>query len=215
MKPESSVIFFPCRDIAETKEHHPKSPVHSFFLSDPNGYVLEFQKTTYLIQLAEQKHIPQIAALYVKNWKKTYRGILSLAYLDSLDEEVIGRTWSEYIKKEGHGIFIALEGDTVLGFASFMPYHRIDNCIYLDSLHVEEMRRGEGIGTELIRRVHEEGLRAKYPQMAICVIRGNDRARELYVKLGAAFLRDKVDTFTGETSYSEIYVWDLTKGERI
>ena len=135
MKPESSVIFFPCRDIAETKQyymgvvglpvykdlgstvwfdcgygylafvqyeperpmasgtcisfnlpsveavneryerfkeletsviglegppqHHPKFPVYSFFLSDPNGYVLEFQKTTYLIQLAEQKLVPK------------------------------------------------------------------------------------------------------------------------------------------------------------
>ena len=120
MKPESSVIFFPCRDIEETKAyyvqvlvlpvykdlgstvwfdcgygylafvqygddrpmasgacisfnlasvdavddmyaamltrptiglknppaHHPRFPVYSFFLSDPNGYTLEFQKTT-------------------------------------------------------------------------------------------------------------------------------------------------------------------------
>ena len=120
MKPESSVIFFPCRDIEETKLYymqvlelpvykdlghtvwfdcgygylafvqyepqrpmasgtcisfnlesveavdemyemlrtravcglkeppakHPKFPVYSFFLSDPNGYTLEFQKTT-------------------------------------------------------------------------------------------------------------------------------------------------------------------------
>ena len=120
MKPESSVIFFPCKDINETKEyyssvlelpiykdlgntvwfdcgygylafvqygperamatgqcisfnlptiedvdamyetlqkrpviglksapaHHPKFPVYSFFFSDPNGYVLEYQKTT-------------------------------------------------------------------------------------------------------------------------------------------------------------------------
>ena len=26
--------------------HHPKFPVYSFFFSDPNGYVLEYQKTT-------------------------------------------------------------------------------------------------------------------------------------------------------------------------
>ena len=26
--------------------HHPRFPVYSFFLSDPNGYTLEFQKTT-------------------------------------------------------------------------------------------------------------------------------------------------------------------------
>jgi len=120
MRPESSVIFFPCKDIDETKAyysnvlelpiykdlgntvwfdcgygylafvqyeperpmasgacisfnmpsveevnaiydkllsrpvigikgapaHHPKFPVYSFFFSDPNGYTLEFQKTT-------------------------------------------------------------------------------------------------------------------------------------------------------------------------
>ena len=119
MKPESSVIFFPCKDMAETKRYytevlelpvykdlghtlwldcgygylafvqyeptrpmasgacisfnlesieavdemyaalhgraacglqepprkHPNFPVYSFFLSDPNGYLLEFQKT--------------------------------------------------------------------------------------------------------------------------------------------------------------------------
>ena len=119
MKPESSVIFFPCKDMEETKKYytevlelsvykdlghtvwfdcgygylafvqyeperpmatgacisfnlesteavdaryavlctravcglqaapkkHPKFPVYSFFLSDPNGYLLEFQKT--------------------------------------------------------------------------------------------------------------------------------------------------------------------------
>lgn len=26
--------------------HHPRFPVYSFFFSDPNGYTLEFQKTT-------------------------------------------------------------------------------------------------------------------------------------------------------------------------
>lgn len=26
--------------------HHPKFPVYSFFFSDPNGYTLEYQKTT-------------------------------------------------------------------------------------------------------------------------------------------------------------------------
>ena len=29
-----------------TPAHHPRFPVYSFFFSDPNGYTLEFQKTT-------------------------------------------------------------------------------------------------------------------------------------------------------------------------
>ena len=285
MKPESSVIFFPCRDITETKkyysqvlglpvykdlgstvwfdcgygylafvdygperamasgacisfnlpttravdemyetlsrsdvpvlglegppEHHPKFPVYSFFLSDPNGYVLEFQKTTYRIQLAGQEHVSQIADLYVRSWKKTYRGLLSQAYLDGLNVPDIMAKWSEYLGQPDHGIYVALEGELVLGFAAFMPYHRIDNCIYLDSLHVEASRNGEGIGSALIRAVQEEGRRAGCPQMGVCIVKGNDHARELYTKLGAEHYQDKVDDFTGETSYSEILVWNL------
>ena len=48
MKPVSNVIFFPCRDILETKRYYAEVlelPVYSFFLSDPNGYLLEYQKT--------------------------------------------------------------------------------------------------------------------------------------------------------------------------
>jgi hypothetical protein len=37
------VVFFPCFDIDVTTEH-PRFPVYSFFLKDPNGYTLEFQK---------------------------------------------------------------------------------------------------------------------------------------------------------------------------
>ena len=36
----------PVIGLQEPPAQHPKFPVYSFFLSDPNGYTLEFQKTT-------------------------------------------------------------------------------------------------------------------------------------------------------------------------
>ena len=36
----------PVIGLKEPPAYHPKFPVYSFFLSDPNGYTLEFQKTT-------------------------------------------------------------------------------------------------------------------------------------------------------------------------
>ena len=173
------------------------------------------ERTPYRIQLADEKHIPQIADLYVRSWKKTYQGLLSQDYLDRLNVPDTIIKWSEYISQpyrsgqQNQGIFVALEGEKVLGFAAFKPYHRISSCIYLDSLHVEEGRKGEGIGTALIRAVQEEGRCAKYPQMGVCIVKGNDGARRLYVKLGAEHYQDKVDDFTGEISYSEILVWNL------
>jgi len=36
----------PVIDLKGPPAHHPRFPVYSFFFSDPNGYLLEFQKTT-------------------------------------------------------------------------------------------------------------------------------------------------------------------------
>ena len=97
----------------------------------------------------------------------------------------------------------------ILGFGAFKPYHRIDDCIYIESLHVDEVFRGMGIGSAIIKQIYEVGKSEHYGQMAVCLVKGNDNARNLYTKLGASHYRDKVDDFTGEISYSEILTWDL------
>lgn len=166
---------------------------------------------TMRIRPAEDVDIAQIARLYVENWKETYKGILPQGYLDSLSVEEKMKSWDDYITEPRQGIFVACEGSLVLGFAAFKPYHRVDDCIYLDSLHVKKSRRGQGIGSALIEAVYRRGREEQYGKMGVCVVKGNDDARNLYVKLGAEHYRDKVDDFTGEISYSEILLWNYHK----
>lgn len=163
------------------------------------------------IRLAEEKDIPQIARLYVTNWISTYTGLLPKSYLDTLSVEEKRESWKKYIKESRQGIFVAVEDEFVLGFAAFKPYHRVDDCIYLDSLHVNQSHQRKGIGTALIQAVYQQGLKEGYGKMGVCVVKGNDDARSLYLKLGAAHFRDKVDDFTGELTYSEILLWEYPK----
>ena len=99
----------------------------------------------------------------------------------------------------------------MLGFGAFKPYHRIDDCIYIESLHVDESCHGKGIGSSIIDRIRAVGIAENYGKMAVCLVKGNDNARNVYVKLGASHYRDKVDDFTGEITYSEIMTWELPK----
>ncbi len=171
--------------------------------------VMEMNKFDYKIRLATADDIEQIAKLYIKSWNRTYKGMLRQEYLDSLTIEGVSKRWSEYILEPDHGIFVAELCSQVLGFGAFKPYHRIDDCIYIESLHVEPMYQGKGIGSALIKSIYEVGKAQGYGQMAVCLVKGNDNARALYTKLGAVHYKDKVDDFTGEISYSEILTWDL------
>ena len=166
----------------------------------------------YEIKLADETHVSQIADLYVRSWKRAYKGLLNQPYLDSLTYEDKFKKWSEYITKPGQGVFVAMEGEKMLGFCAFMPYHpyyKMDNCFYLDSLHVESECQGRGIGTVLINRVIEEGRKKGFPQMGICVVRGNENALNLYLKMGAEPMAVREETFTGELSYADLLLFKL------
>ena len=165
----------------------------------------------YTIRLANQSDIEKIAKLYIKSWQKTYKGLLRQEYLDSLTVENLCKRWGDYILEEKHGIFVAVTENELLGFGAFKPYHRIDDCIYIESLHVDESSQGKGIGSRIIDKIRSVGIEENYGKMAVCFVRGNDNARDIYIKLGARHYKDKVDDFTGEISYSEILTWDLPK----
>ena len=163
----------------------------------------------YIIRFAMSSDIEQIAKIYINSWQKTYKGLLCQEYLDSLNMEKVSQRWSNYILEPRHGIFVAISNDVVLGFGAFKPYHRIDDCIYIESLHVDEACQGKGIGSAIIKHIYTVGSDEDFGKMAVCLVKGNDKARDLYTKLGAQHYRDKVDDFTGQITYSEILTWDL------
>lgn len=160
------------------------------------------------IMIAQLSDIPQITKLYVQNWQSTYRGLLPDHFLDSLTVESAVQKWTDYLRSDGHTLLTAHDGQLFCGFAACKPDNELSDCIYLDSLHVAKTARGKGVGTRLIREIGQLAHAKGYRKMSICIVKGNDNARNLYTKLGAVHYKDFTDDFHGTPSNSEKLLWE-------
>ncbi len=163
------------------------------------------------IRKADMHDITNIAELYAINWKKTYSRILPNAFLDEISVESAIKKWIEFFNQPANTIFVSYETNIFYGFAACKKDNKLEDCIYLDSLHVSESSRGKGIGTALIKTVGKFAFDNDYQQMSICIVRGNDYAKHLYEKLGAVHFEYFVDDFNGTKSNSEKLIWNDTK----
>ncbi|MBQ4649597.1 MAG: GNAT family N-acetyltransferase [Firmicutes bacterium] len=170
-------------------------------------------KNEYDVQPAQQEHVRQIAELYVRSWKSTYEGLLIQSYLDSLNVREQEQNWSGYMKQPDHGIYVAASEGRVLGFAAFRPFERMENTIYIDSLHVDGSARKQGVGTALLEAVKACGFIQGFSHMALQVVQGNDNAHNFYLHRGGEHRSNKISTFTGADSVSEMFVWDFIPPE--
>lgn len=153
--------------------------------------------------------IKAIAKIYTDNWKNTYQGILPDSFLKSMTYEHSKEKWLSYIHTVKQGAFVAVdENDMIIGFAAYKPYDDLKKCLLLDSLHILQSVQGGGIGKKLIFTIGKYAYSNEYEKMSICIIRGNDRAKEIYTHLGAKFYKDFIDDFEGTLSNSTVLLWD-------
>ena len=157
-----------------------------------------------VIRSAGQEDLAAIAGLYVRNHRETYRGLLSDAYLSTLNEETALARWQAFPSP----LLVCLEGETLLGFGAGERDPELPDTWYLATLQVEKEARGKGVGTLLIRAMAKLAGERGYERMSVCIVRGNDNARDLYGKLGATHLRFFEDDFGGTLSHSEKLVWE-------
>lgn len=159
------------------------------------------------IRPAKPEDLDAIAALYVKNHREAYRGLLSEQYLAHLNLAYAREKWAAYRNAPGHKLWSAFEGGAFLGFSAGMPDAELPGTWYLDSLHVAQAARGKGLGTALVRTNGAYAQETGYSRMSICIVRGNERARQLYEKLGARHFSYFEDDFCGTVSHSEKLLW--------
>ena len=164
-----------------------------------------------IIREANGSDVENIAKLYISNWKTTYKGILSDAYLNHLTVSYGMEKWSAFLVRPEHHVFVAYEGLTFLGFGAYHPDMDFDKCLYLASLHVSSNARGQGVGTKLIQSIGKYAIDKNFNKMSICIIKGNHDARRLYCKLGALHHLDFIDYFDGIKLNSEKLLWNDLK----
>jgi GNAT superfamily N-acetyltransferase len=76
------------------------------------------------VRPARPADAPEIARIQAVTWRTAYRGVLPREVLDEWDEAAATVAWHTAVTAPptpGHGVLVALEGQTAVGFAAFGP----------------------------------------------------------------------------------------------
>jgi len=153
-----------------------------------------------------------ISHIYEESWKHAYKGILPQTFLDQIPEG----HWCgvlETFAKEG---FIMLEGDKIIGTASYGPSRDENLKDYgeIISIYLLPQYIGKGYGKKLFQAVMDQLKKEGYNKVYLWVLEENKVARAFYERFGfktnGAYLDDQV----GGKAVKEIqYIVKLLKLE--
>jgi GNAT superfamily N-acetyltransferase len=87
-------------------------------------------------------------------------------------------------------IFVAMDGDAVVGLAWAIMTRALDRSAYLRLLLVSEDHQSQGIGAALLARVEREARASRCRHLVMLVTKTNRRARSFYERHGYTHLGD-------------------------
>jgi len=121
-----------------------------------------------------------IAAVHVQSWRETYVEQLPAATLTALDEAEFTARWTRNLQSGTADIWVALAGETIIGWASSSAGRDEDrpHNLELEGIYVVASHHGSGAGQGLLDAAI--GHRDAYLWMAV----GNDRALAFYRRNG-------------------------------
>lgn len=157
-----------------------------------------------------------IAKLHSTSWQKSYRGILSDAFLDHEVEQERNDAWFKRLQfpTTNQQVTIATNNENMVGFSCILLDDDPDFGSLLDNLHVSITMQKSGIGKLLMkdcaRTVYEKGSSNK---MYLWVYESNTNARTFYERLeGKKFETIKTQNPDGTRSPVCRYIWnDVSK----
>jgi GNAT superfamily N-acetyltransferase len=127
-----------------------------------------------------------IADLHARSWRATYRGSYRDEYLDGPVGEERLEVWTARLSDPPPNQFVVVAEDDagVIGFACAYGGYDAKGS-FLDNIHADPQRHGEGIGTGLLRAV-VEWCREHYADhgLHLKVLERNVNARRFYERFG-------------------------------
>lgn len=144
-----------------------------------------------------------VARVHVRAWQVAYRGLMPDDYLQGLrPEERAQRYDFASVDPARPRTLVAVEADTVLGFATISPA-RDENATghgELCALYVEPDCWGRGIGQALAAAAREDLHRLGFRKAVLWVVAGNARAEKFY----------REDGWTRDELHRAQQVWNVT-----
>ncbi|MDY7547394.1 GNAT family N-acetyltransferase [Glaciimonas sp. CA11.2] len=141
-----------------------------------------------------------IAGLRIDSWRATYRGILPVAYLDSMKVDESTALWTRILHAASDAacVFVAEIDGEIVGFAAGMTLSepKLGFDSELTAIYLIPSVQRAGIGRRLVAHVASTLASAGANNMLAWVLSQNDIARQFYTKLG------------GELLTEQTFIWD-------
>lgn len=187
--------------------------------SGPDGTLATFPAVQPTFRLAGPADAGTVAALHAESWRRTYRGMLSDAYLDEVVPGERAEEWRRRLGGERSAVsgpgergaaVLGESGGVLWGFAHVVADHDPRLGSYVSALHVDHRARRRGLATRLLA----EGARWLVAQAAsrrlyLEVVEANATARATYERLGGREVgRDTWVAPDGSAVVDLVYAWD-------
>lgn len=158
------------------------------------------------IRLARPEDATAVAQVHVCAWQAGYRNLLPDEYLDGLRAEDRAARYDFASRDPGRpSTLVALDGDTICGFATVAPAAGSDAAGYgeLCALYVSPERWRTGIGAALVSAARRRLMLLGYRQAVVWVLLGNTPAERFYEQ----------DGWRSDGQQRVATVWDATVQE--
>jgi ribosomal protein S18 acetylase RimI-like enzyme len=150
-----------------------------------------------MIRPATRDDIPGLARVHVQSWLETYGGLMPQEILDSITLEARILQWDRTFNQP-YGIFVALEDDQIVGFASCgvaQDFLRADGELF--TLYLLNAFQHRGFGRALWNAVLEFAQARNWESMVVWVLESNILAQGFYKHSGCKLVDRRVEVLRG------------------
>ena len=150
-----------------------------------------------MIRAAIRDDIPGLARVHVQSWLETYGGLVPQEILDAITLEARVLQW-ERTFDQPHGIFVALENNEIVGFASCgaaQDFLRADGELF--TLYLLDSFQHRGLGRALWNAVLEFARAQGWESMVLWVLESNILAQGFYRHVGGTPVDRRIETVRG------------------
>jgi GNAT superfamily N-acetyltransferase len=160
------------------------------------------------IREADIEDAAAIARVQVESWKTTYAGIVSEAFLASLNQEDRMRSWQEQILTRNVTIFVAEDELSVFSFAAGgelrEKLHQYDAELY--AIYLLRERQMQGVGRTLCLALASALKTKGFTSMLVWVLEQNSSV-SFYERLGAVQIERKAINIGGADLQELAFGW--------
>lgn len=147
------------------------------------------------IRSATLNDIDGIRAVGIASWHDTYSGIVPDNYISwALEKWWMPEILKRYVMSDQFIVLVAERNGNIIGMAHAQI--RSDKTAILWRLYIEQMYRGQGIGTQLMKEIQDQ-LPAEVQWLYIEYYQQNKRAETFYADQGFVFDRQETTSFEG------------------